>query len=54
MIRLILNMYLYQQFQVKWNDITSQMFGVSNGVRQGRVMSPVLFEVYIGNLLLEL
>ena len=34
-IRLILNMYLCQKFQIKWNGVISDMFDVSNGVRQG-------------------
>ena len=32
----------------------SDMFDVSNGVRQWGVMSPVLFGIYIDELLLEL
>ena len=53
-IRLILNMYTCQKFQIKWNGVMSDMFDVSNGVRQGGVMSPVLFGIYIDDLLLEL
>ena len=53
-IRLILNMYISQQIQVKWNGVFSDLFDVSNGVRQGGVMSPLLFGIYIDDLLLEL
>ena len=53
-IRLILNMYVCQKFQIKWNNVISNMFEVSNGVRQGGVMSPILFGIYIDELLLEL
>ena len=53
-IRLILNMYIGQKFQVKWNGVISEMFEVSNGVRQGGVMSPILFGIYIDELLSEL
>ena len=53
-IRLILNMYVCQKFQIKWNGVMSDMFDVSNGVRQGGVISPILFGIYIDELLLEL
>ena len=53
-IRLILNMYLCQKFQIKWNGVISDLFDVSNGVRQGGIISPVLFSIYIDELLLEL
>ena len=46
-IRIILNMYMYQKFQVKWSNVISEQFGISNGVRQGGVISPVLFGIYI-------
>ena len=39
---------------VRWNGVFSQSFHVSNGVRQGGVLSPVLFSVYVDGLLCKL
>ena len=46
--------YGQQQMQVCWGDCFSEPFCVSNGVRQGSVLSPVLFAVYLDGLLEEL
>ena len=35
---------------VKWGNVTSSVFTVSNGVRQGGVFSPYLFNVYMDGL----
>ena len=40
--------------QVKWGEIVSSQFSVSNGVKQVGVMSPVLFTIYLDNLLKNL
>ena len=39
---------------VKWNDAISESFQVKSGVRQGGILSPRLFIVYVDDLLLAL
>ena len=39
---------------VRWNGMFSHRFPVTNGVRQGAVSSPLLFSVYINNLVKNL
>ena len=50
-IRILLFMYLNQSLTVKWNGCYSSRFKVSNGVKQGGVTSPLLFCIYIDDLL---
>ena len=37
-----------------WNDFHSDSFSVSNGVKQGAIVSPILFCMYLDTLLMEL
>ena len=52
--RLLLNMYTNQKLRVKWANTYSSEFSVSNGVKQGGVISPLLFCVYMDGLITEL
>ena len=52
--RLLLHMYTNQTLRVRWGDTYSSEFHVSNGVKQGGVISPILFCVYMDNLISEL
>ena len=50
-LRLLMNMYLNQSFQVKWNNIISSQSHVSNGVEQGGCLSPTIFSVYLNEVI---
>ena len=42
-LRILLFMYTHSSARVLWNGCVSKHFSVSNGVKQGSVLSPVLF-----------
>lgn len=52
--RLLLNMYTSQLICIKWDTYVTQSFSTTNGVKQGGVLSPILFTVYIDTLLSRL
>ena len=52
--RILAKMYQNQTLRVKWNAAFSRNIPVSNGVKQGGVISPVLFTNYIDELLQRL
>ena len=54
LLRLLLYMYTTQSLRVKWSDTTSPQFTVMNGVKQGGVLSPILFAVDTDGLLKRL
>ena len=54
LLRLIMFVYRNQYCDVRWNGKFSHRFPVSNGVRQGAVSSPILFCIYVNQLILEL
>ena len=53
-IRLLLDSYLRQSINANWCNIQSDSFASTNGVRQGAILSPLLFNIYMDELLLTL
>ena len=49
-LRLLIFSYVHQDCSVLWNGSNSSTFNISNGVRQGAVLSPTLFNLYIDSL----
>ena len=49
-IKLLVFWYSRQTICVKWGSLTSQSFTVTNGVRQGSIISPHVFAVYVDDL----
>ena len=50
LIRLLAFWYSNQDMCVKWNHSRSNYFSVTNGVRQGSLLSPALFNVYLDKI----
>ena len=50
-LRLLMKIYEEQQMRIRWNDSVSDYFTISNGVEQGGVLSPVLFSIYLDQLI---
>ena len=53
-IRLLLNMYINQSISIVWGNAISKPFRCYNGVKQGGVLSPILFSIYLDELLMKL
>jgi hypothetical protein len=53
-VRFLLNIYLFQATSVAWNGCKSSCVTVIKGVRQGAILSPVLFCIYFDELINEL
>ena len=49
-IRILIFWYENQTMSVQWGNLLSESFHVSNGVRQGGILSSYLFNVYIDDL----
>ena len=49
-IRILSYWYSHQTMCIRWDKSMSESFRVSNGVRQGGILSPYLFSVYMDDL----
>ena len=49
-LRLIVFIYMFQYANVRWNGIVSSVFRLCNGVRQGAILSGILYCFYVNNL----
>ena len=54
LVRLLISWYKEQRMSVRWDSHVSDSFPTTNGVRQGGVLSPILFSLYIDDLLVKL
>ena len=50
LLRILIYWYANQTMCIRWGSKTSEKFHVSNGVRQGSILSPHLFKVYVDDL----
>ena len=50
-LRLLVNMYNNSSTRIAWNGICFATFFAVSGVKQGVVMSPILFCVYLDGLI---
>ena len=50
-LRLFMNIIISQKMQVRFNNVLSGQFTVRHGVKQGGVLSPILFTVYLDSLI---
>ena len=50
LVRILCFWYSQQRLVVRWGNTISEPFGVTNGVRQGGILSPHLFNVYMNDL----
>ena len=51
LVRYLLTTYRLQRANVKWNNEASYFFDIGNGVKQGAVLSAVLYCVYTNAIL---
>ena len=48
--RVFMFIYMFQYANVRWNGVVSSIFSLCNGVRQGAILSGILYCFYVNNL----
>ena len=49
-VKILVYWYSHQEMFIRWGNSCSNKFYVTNGVKQGGILSPALFNVYMNNL----
>ena len=53
-IKILAYWYCHQEMHVRWGSTFTSSFHVSNGLKQGGILSPMLFNVYMDPLSIQL
>ena len=53
-VRILIFNYEEQVAWIRWGNTLSQPFGIKNGTKQGQVASPIYWNLYLDDLLIEL
>ena len=54
LVRFIAYWYVHQKLRIRWGNVVSTPFNVRNGIRQGGLLSPYLFNLYVDKLSIDL